>query len=283
MIDRSLPTSVVFVRQYKARKVIYDVEMASPSDSQAVRDAYGLFWRKKSGRRLPDGLRGISFTNATTFSTRVRVRVLKEICHKHQAANPSTSCFVTSYLPRPELKIRERRGPVTSLTYTKAVQKMSHHLSIPFLKELYQYARSNLPEGEVTERFLVLGPDLLLLFDGDQLPMQVDDTSASSVAPPALAPGASSNVNEVVPPVLSSSQLTSTAPPTSTPAPVRVSSSPTYAMLNPAQFTPPPILSSSLLVPAPAPLPEVDGDFTVVNKRNRNRFARKSTPYPQPR
>ncbi len=57
MIDPSMPTSIKFVHAYKAEKVVYDVEMASASDSQSVRDAYGLFRRKKSGKRLPEPMR----------------------------------------------------------------------------------------------------------------------------------------------------------------------------------------------------------------------------------
>jgi hypothetical protein len=153
--------------------------MYSPGASQAIRDAYGLFWRKKSGKRLPPELKGISFTNATTFSTRVRLRLLKEMSRRHQLSNPSLSCYVTNYTARPELKIRDRRGMVTSLTYTKAVQQLPHHLTLSFLRDLFQYARTNLPEREVVERFLILTPDLLLGSLPEQLSMSTDDIPAS--------------------------------------------------------------------------------------------------------
>jgi hypothetical protein len=159
--------------------------MTSPDASQEIRDAFGLFWRKKSGKRLPNDLKGVSFSNSTTFSTRVRLRLLKELCRKHQAANPSLSCFITSYLARPELKIRDRRGIVTSLTYTEAIQQLSQHLSLPFLQDLYQYAKTNLPEKEVPERFLILTPDLLLGSGSDQLSMSVDESQPPQ--PQALA------------------------------------------------------------------------------------------------
>jgi hypothetical protein len=162
------------VRQYKAKKVIYDVKMYTAGASQAIRDAYGLFWRKKSGKCLPPELKGISFTNATTFSTRVRLRVLKELCRRHQLSNPNLSCYVTNYLARPELKIRDRRGMVTSLTYIQAVQQLPHHFTLSFLHDLYQYARTNLPEREVIERFLILTPDLLLGASPEQLLMSMD-------------------------------------------------------------------------------------------------------------
>jgi len=185
-VDPALPTSIKFVRQYKARKVIYDVEMYSVGASQAIRDAFGLFWRKKSGKRLPPELKGISFTNATTFPTRVRLRLLKELCRRHQLLNPNLSCYVTSYLARPELKIRDRRGMVTSLTYVQAVQQLPHHFTLSFLRDLYQYARTNLPEKEVIERFLILTPDLLLGTVPEQLSMSMDDPTSAQT--PVIQP-----------------------------------------------------------------------------------------------
>jgi len=189
-IDPALPTSIKSVSQYKARKVIYDVVMTTPYASQEIRDAYGLFWRKKSGKRLPNDLKGISFSNSTTFSTRVRLRLLKELCRRHQAANPDLSCYVTSYMARPELRIRERRGMVTSLTYAKAIQQLSHHLTLSFLQELYKYAKTNLPEKEIAERFLILTPDLLLgsAPEAQPQPMVVDDPPPSSPHPTRLEP-----------------------------------------------------------------------------------------------
>jgi len=135
--------------------------MPSKSESRAIRDGFGEFWRKKSGKKLPDSLKGITIANSTTFPTRVRVRLLKELARKHSIANPELSCFVTNYYPRPELKIRSRRSPMVTLTYSEAVEKLPHHLSNEFLIELYQYAKSVLPDEEIVERFLVLSPDLL--------------------------------------------------------------------------------------------------------------------------
>lgn len=183
-MDPALPTSIKYIRQYKAKKVIYDVEMTTASASQEIRDAFGLFWRKKSGKRLPPDLKGISFSNATSFPTRVRLRLLKDLCRRHQQANPNLSCYVTSYLAGPELKIRDRRGLVTSLTYTQAIQQLSQHLTLGFLQDLYQYAKTNLPEKEVLERFLILTPDLLLGQAPDQLSMSVDDPPVAPPQPP---------------------------------------------------------------------------------------------------
>ncbi len=299
LIDPRLPTPIKFIRQYKAKKVIYDVEMESVSASQAIREAYGLFWRKKSGRKLPDQLRGITFSNATTFSTRVRVRLLKELCRRHQAANPSVSCFVTSYLPRPELKIRERRGPVTSLTYTQAIQSLAHPLTIDFLQELFLYAKTNLPEKEVIDRFLVLRPDLLSGPQGSQQlePMSVDEsapqsapaTSGSANTPPAAAAAGSQPLS--APPVpsipavpgLVGTNVATAVPSTSPPGLVRSLSNPTYATLTPVQLTPPANLSNQLLlaIQGTESAPSAS-DETTLPKRNRNRFAKKSTPYPVP-
>jgi len=278
-----------FVRQYKGKKVIYDIEMTSPTASQSIRDSFGLFWRKRSGRRLPDELRGISFSNAVTFPTRVRIRVLKELCRRHQLANPTLSCFVTSYLARPELKIRDRRGLVTSLTYVEAVQQLSQHLTHDFLKELFIFAKANLPEREVFERFLVLTPDLLT--DNLAEPMSVDpppdvhpeaeptsNNPSVSVGPSALPQAAPINIApvQISLPVASGSS--------SSPISSVANTSPTYATLTNVVLTPP--SNTSLRTNAlPHSHVEVgdgtasDGEFIVVQKRNRGRFAKKSAPY----
>jgi hypothetical protein len=151
----------VYIWQYRGKKAIYDVEMPSVSDSRAIRDAFGQFWQKRSGRRLPDSLKGVTIANCTTFPTRVRVRLLKELAHKHSLANPELSCFVMNYFPRPELKIRNKRVPMVTMSYSEASLRLSHHQTTEFLTELYQYARSALPDDEIVKRFLVLTPDLL--------------------------------------------------------------------------------------------------------------------------
>jgi hypothetical protein len=267
-----------FVRQYRGKKVIYDIELTSPTASQTIRDTFGLFWRKRSGRRIPDELKGISFSNAVTFPTRVRIRLLKELCRRHQQANPNLSCFVTSYLARPELKIRDRRGFVTSLTYIQAVQQLSQHLTHDFLKELFVFAKTNLPEQEVVERFLVLTPDLLT--DNLTEPMAIDHVP---VVPDVQLPN-NVPVIQVQPEALPVSIEPSPQPlasASSLPAPGLVaSSSPTFATLSNVQLTPP-----QGIPPQSNQQAEVgdgtasDGEFVVVSKRNRGRFAKKSAPY----
>jgi hypothetical protein len=283
MIDPTLPTSIKFVRQYKAKKVIYDVEMTSTADSQSIRDAYGLFWWKKSGRRLPDGLRGLSLSNVTTFSTRVRVRMLKELCHLHQAANPTVSCFVISYLARPELKIRDRKGPLTSLSYTQAITKLSHHLTLDFLKELYQYARTNLPEEEVVERFLVLGSDLLCTASTDLISMSVDEGNpapTSSSTPPLL------NSMPVSQPAATASLLPPPPQSTSTPIYPALSNPTTHSWASPGSgLVSDVVIASQNLAPVTSPQGQghdQEGSFSLVDRRGRTRFGKRSAPYQNP-
>jgi hypothetical protein len=260
--------------------VIYDVEMMSASDSQSIRDAYGLFWRKRSGKRLPDGLRGLTLTNTTTFPTRVRVRLLKELCCLHQAANPTVSCFVTSYLPRPELKIRDRKGPLLSLTYTKAIQKLSYHHSLDFLKELYNYAKTNLPEEEVTERFLILSPDLFCTASGDLISMSVDEgappTIPQVVPVSAPLPTLSSTSLLGTPPSISQSFAASAAPTTFTVAPTQgVSLTSTPNSLN--------NLQPASQTASPFPLGQAsESEFELVDRRGRTRFSQRAAPYVAP-
>jgi hypothetical protein len=301
-VDPALPTSIKFVRQYKARKVVYDVEMFNPYDAQSIRDAFGLFWRKKSGKRLPEALKGISFSNVTTFSTRVRLRLLKEVCRHHQAANPTLSCFVTSYMPRPDLKIRDKKGPLTSLTYTEAVVSLSHHLTTEFLVELSQFARTNLSEKQIAERFLVLSPDYL----GSVSPSPAGQ-AAPMVAPPAAgawptpAPSAGQVASMDVTPSSSSFQhfppfANSYAFPASTEQ--TISQAPLLA-LSPPEPTLQPLTNVSVSPTVNLSLPSLlassqsasSETWTETNeaqkqpdldKRNRGKFAKKSTPYPLP-
>jgi len=247
--------------------------MFNPADSQEIRDAFGLFWRKKSGKQMPAELKGISLSNVTTFPTRVRVRLLKEICRRHQAANPHLSCFVTNYLPRPELKIRDKKGPMLSLTYSEAVLQMSHHLTTEFLTELSKFARTNLPEVEVRDRFLVLSPDFInppSPQEDTSSPMVIDNTIEQSSSQVALNDQAVLAASSVNPPILDSLDYVA-------------ASLPPHQTISWADDT---ALSSSSSVTAPPP-PQVQLAFSQgadveedpLLKRNRDRFLKKATPY----
>ncbi len=269
--------------------MVYDIEMFSPVDSQAIRDAFGLYFRKKSGKRLPESLKGITVSNVVTFATRVRIRLLKEVCRLHQAVNPLTSCFVTNYLPRPELKIRDRKGPVVSLSYTKTVQQMSHHLTTAFLTELSEFARSNLPEEEVRDRFLVLSPDFIFC-NPIPPPTAPSYVSMDTSAPVGLPSQPNSQQHAVV----------VSQPAGSTPTPTVQESSALGAplLLDWTSFEvdpvgPTAILTSQLSQPGPSSRPDqsfsqstfpatASEDDEPLKKRSRDRFSKKSTPYPLP-
>lgn len=214
---------------------MYDIETSNIFHARAIKDAFSLFWRRNSRRRLPEELKGITITNVTTFCTRIRVRLLKELCKLHQAANPHLSCFVTSYLPRPELKIRDKKEPMITFSYSDAITRLSHHLTPEFLTGLTRFARTNVPESELVDRFVVLNPDLLSggAVGGDLSAMSID-----------LAPALNAS--------------TSLLPPTSTPLPS----------------------SQDVRLNSTAPAPETSDGFTVVAKKQRSRFAKKSHPYP---
>jgi hypothetical protein len=76
---------------------------------------------------------------------------------------------------------------MVTLTYSEAVVRMPHHLTNEFLVELYQYARSVLPDEEIVERFLVISPDLLKPGSGaadisaNESSMSMDDHQAPSM------------------------------------------------------------------------------------------------------
>ncbi len=72
---------------------------------------------------------------------------------------------------------------MVTLTYSEAVVKLPHHLTNEFLIELYNYARTVLPDEEIVERFLVLSPDLLKPGSGldhsNASAMSIDDQQAA--------------------------------------------------------------------------------------------------------
>jgi len=162
-----LPSTVLFVRQFKSKKdgtANYDAELESATAAGKVRAAFGAYW-KSTGRtpppQIPRELAKVSISISHTFPTRVRVRILKQIAKLHKAANPALSCFVTSYLPRPQLKIRQPDGRMTSYTYVEAVQRFSHHLTRDFLISEASYAKTNIRADNLTSHFLILSPDLV--------------------------------------------------------------------------------------------------------------------------
>jgi hypothetical protein len=68
-MDSTLPTQIEFIRQYKSGKAVYDMEMYSQTDTHTIEDDFGLYWQKKSGKRLPADLEGVTISNGTTFPT----------------------------------------------------------------------------------------------------------------------------------------------------------------------------------------------------------------------
>ena len=161
------------MRQYKNRQspadtptANYDVEMETVKASELIRSAYGAFWRKprpgKAKPQIPPILAHISITICQTFSTRIRVRILKQMAKRHQEANPDLNVFVTNFLPRPTLKVRQQGGGrVSTYTYVEAVKRFGHHLTRDFLVAEASYARPNVPLDCLTPYFLVLSPDMV--------------------------------------------------------------------------------------------------------------------------
>jgi len=109
---------------------------------------------------MPAVLEGVSITNSLTFASRIRVTIMKEMAKRHSEANPGLQCFVTNYLPRPTLKLRDK-GTIKSFTYVDAVKRFGHHLSNTFLGAQTRFAKTNMPVDKLLPTFLVLSPDLL--------------------------------------------------------------------------------------------------------------------------
>lgn len=192
------------VRQFRGRNgAIYDAEMSSVASSHRIRTAFGAFYRRGSNGP-PPAVAKLTVTNSLTFASRVRVRILKEIAKKHLAANADTdlSVFVTNYLPRPVLKLKEKKGPLFTYSYCEAVQKFSHHLTPDFLQLTTKFANQHIPRDELTSTFLVLSPDLLRSPNDSQTPTPSPSTALPSTAPCVLTQSNSSSGKRKRPSVL---------------------------------------------------------------------------------
>lgn len=79
----------------------------------------------------------------------------------HQAANTEISAFVTNYLPRPVLRIRQSAVKVDSFSYVEAIRRFGHYLTPEFLAEESKYAKPNVGLENLRPMFLVLSADLI--------------------------------------------------------------------------------------------------------------------------
>lgn len=170
------------MRQYRGRETVYDVELVTATLARSLRNNYGKFWRKGSRSPMPDILKGISVANSLTFASRVRVRILKEICRRHLEANPGMTMFVTNYLPRPTLRLKDK-GPIQTFHYADAVRRFSHHLSETFLTTLTRFARTNISPDQLKPLFLVLNADLLTPVASNNSSTNMDTSSAANPDP----------------------------------------------------------------------------------------------------
>jgi len=158
---------IAFIRQFKGRSsVVYDLEFNSKDLSKAVRAKYGTYWRKRNRPTMPGVLQGVSIS-------------LKEIAKRHSESIPGLQCFVTNYLPRPTLKLRDK-GSVKSFGYVDAIRRFGHHLSNTFLTSQTKFAKTNVPVDELLPTFLVLSPDLLTA--GNALDLSIVANTGDSAA-----------------------------------------------------------------------------------------------------
>jgi len=111
---------------------------------------------------VPKELVGISVAISHTFTTRVRVRILKQMAKAHTEFNNDQTAFVTNYHPRPLLKIKHQSGKVDAYLYFEAVKRFSHYLSPEFLAEEASYAKGNVGVDNLRSIFIILSPDHVL-------------------------------------------------------------------------------------------------------------------------
>lgn len=158
---------IVHVRQFKTKTAgtaTYDVEMQSVSISAKARAAFGAFFKGRTpgtqAPALPAALTKISINISHTFNTRVRVRLMKQMAVCHQATNTDYKCFVTNFLPRPQLIIRHPSGKRDAFLFVEAVKRFGHLLTPDFLKAETAYAKG-VGLDKLISTFIILTPDLI--------------------------------------------------------------------------------------------------------------------------
>lgn len=129
LMGKAMP--IVFVKnstaRYKNAEVTYSVQMATVSDSSAIRRKFGSFFLTRP-HKLPENLKGISISNFVTPETRIRISILKLLARKYLESNPGSKVQVIGYRPRPMIKITpaasatDRR--VMTFNYVEAVKKL---------------------------------------------------------------------------------------------------------------------------------------------------------------
>ena len=148
----------------KDAKTLYKVAMSSPVLSAEIRDTFGSYFLKGSGKVRPESLKGISIRNCVTTATLARIAILQLYGKRYEESNPGSSYKVIGYEPRPVLKIfpasdsTDRR--IQSYNFIEAVSTLPSSFTETEIDELLNRISPKL-HGSLKSILVVVSDDML--------------------------------------------------------------------------------------------------------------------------
>ena len=191
LLGRESP-SILFVMNNTSRRkdapARYHVQMEHLSDSQEIRDKFGVFFM--GGDKRPPALKHIAIRNKVTLATSVRVTILKVLGRRYQAENEGSRFQVISYEPRPILKLHpsptaESRR-VHSHTFIPAIRSLSTDFTVEETNQIIQSVSPKL-YGQLRSLFAVINDDMVKKRYGSKSSGRDGGTDTSA---PGLSSGA---------------------------------------------------------------------------------------------
>ena len=141
---------------------VLDARLSSVEASKAIRDAFSGFFRNPSQNIRPPGLKGVSVRNKTTFETRIRVQILKELGKNYQAKNPDSSFSVRGFDSRPAIILVPPSGAsdprIKNMGFVDTVRQPPEQLSQDNLFQIFKVIGRGLI-GKLRSLFVILSDD----------------------------------------------------------------------------------------------------------------------------
>ena len=160
-----LEYSILYVgnplRHRKTGGTVYNVRLSSVAASQRIRELYSGFFRGESPVPLPQQFRGVSVRNKVTLSTRIRLRIMRELGNLYIESNHGATFKVRGFDPRPLLFTQPPRGSSDrprTLNFIEAVTTMPASFSDDNLAQIFAVVGTH-HEGELRQIYVVITDD----------------------------------------------------------------------------------------------------------------------------
>ena len=173
LLGRESP-SILFVMNNTSRRkdapAKYHVQMEHLSDSQEIRDKFGVFF--VGGDKRPPALKHISISMNVTPATSVRIAILKVLGKRYLDSNPGSKAQVISYEARLSLKLHppqpstdaadhaEQPRRVQTFNYIQAVSSLPTNFTDDEVSLIAKKVSAKL-FGTLRSTFIVITDDMI--------------------------------------------------------------------------------------------------------------------------